>query len=186
MYVNKKGKAYTETSTTEAKDDVLEGSAAKQAVKERGPHTAALRQLKLHRQEDSKQMQNEEQEVSSLIKIGVELQDDNQCNAGNHKEATRILCPFEHVQGQPMSTENPTSDSLVQTKRLSLAVHNAKNHVLTPPKRDHGMVKNQKTHMLQQESRWQRPLEDLLVTDSAVKVQGNNEWIDVNLPRDEG
>ncbi|KAI2667402.1 Gag polyprotein [Labeo rohita] len=101
VYVNKtsedtieKGKAYTETSTTEAKDDVLEGSAAKQAVKERGPHTAALRQLKLHRQQDS----------------------------------------------QPMSSENPTSDSLVQTdERLSLAVHNAKNHVLTPPKRDHGV-----------------------------------------------
>ncbi|KAL0153961.1 hypothetical protein M9458_050718 [Cirrhinus mrigala] len=195
VYVNKtseetieKGKAYTETSTTEAKDDVLEGSAAKQAVKERGPHTAALRQLKLHRQQDSKQMQNEEhKEVSSLIKIGVELQDENQCSEGNHKEATRILCPFEHVQGQPMSNENPTSDSLVQTdERLSLAVHSAKNQVLTPPKRDHGMVKIQKTHMSQQESRWQRSLEDLLVTDAAVKEQGNNEWIDVNLPRDEG
>ncbi|KAI2666927.1 Transposon Tf2-6 polyprotein [Labeo rohita] len=123
VYVNKtsedtieKGKAYTETSTTEAKDDVLEGSAAKQAVKERGPHTAALRQLKLHRQQNSKQMQNKERkDVSSLIEIGVELQDENQCSEGNHKEATRILCPFEHVQGQPMSNENPTSDSLVQT-----------------------------------------------------------------------
>ncbi|RXN14485.1 CLIP-associating 2 isoform X20 [Labeo rohita] len=87
-------------------------------------------------------MQNKERKgVSSLIEIGVELQDENQCE-GNHKEATRILCPFEHVQGQPMSNENPTSDSLVQTdERLSLVVHNAKNHVLTPPKRDHGMVK---------------------------------------------
>ncbi|KAI2666669.1 Gag polyprotein [Labeo rohita] len=195
VYVNKtredtieKGKAYTETSATEAKDDVLEGSAANQAVKERGPHTVALRQLKPHRQQGSKQMQNEEcKEVSSLIEIGVEQQDDNQGSEGNHKEATRILCPSEHVQGQPMSNENPTSDSLVQNdERLSLAVHSAKNQVLTSPKRDHGMVKTQKTHMSQQESRWQRPLEDHLVTDAAVKVQGNNEWIDVNLPRDEG
>ncbi|KAI2666542.1 Archaeal Lon protease [Labeo rohita] len=150
VYVNKtsedtieKGKAYTETSTTEAKDDVLEGSAAKQAVKERGPHTVASRQIKLHRQQDSKQMQNEECKVSSLIEIGAELQDDNQCSEGNHKEATRILCPFEHVQGQPMSNENPTSDSLVQMdERLSLAVHNAKNQVLTPSKGAHGIVPN--------------------------------------------
>ncbi|KAL0149698.1 hypothetical protein M9458_054981 [Cirrhinus mrigala] len=72
-------------------NDVLEGSAANQAVKERGPHTAALRQLKLHRQQDNKQMQNEEhKEVFSLIEIRVELQDDNQCSEGNHKE----IMPF--------------------------------------------------------------------------------------------
>lgn len=33
-----KGKAYTEVSTTEAKDNVVVGGAVKLAVKERGPH----------------------------------------------------------------------------------------------------------------------------------------------------
>jgi len=35
-------KAYTEVSTTEAKDDVLVDDAAKQAVKERGARTVGL------------------------------------------------------------------------------------------------------------------------------------------------
>jgi len=37
-----------------------------------------------------------------------------------------------------------------------------------------------------QEYRWEKPTEDLLVSDAAVKALGNNECIDVNLPRDEG
>ncbi|KAI2646917.1 Altered inheritance of mitochondria protein 44 [Labeo rohita] len=70
-------KAYTETSTIEAEDDVLEDSAANQVIKERA---------------------------------------------------------------RPMSNENPTSDSLVQSdERLSLAIHNAKNQVLIPPKGAHGV-----------------------------------------------
>lgn len=70
VYANKKGKAYTETSTTEAKDDVLVGSAAKQAVKERGEHAAALRQLQQESQTvlHSKQIQIElSRKQSSLL-----------------------------------------------------------------------------------------------------------------------
>lgn len=193
VYANKKGKAYTETSTTEAKDDVLVGSAAKQAVKERGEHAAALRQLQQESQTvlHSKQIQIElsRKQSSLLMEDGKKLHDDNQCIKENHKE--NGLCLFEHVTGQPMSNENLTSDSLVQTdERLSLAVHNAKNQVLAPPKGGHGIVPNkwvkiQKTDV-SQEYRWERPTEDLLVSDAAVKALGNNEWIDVNLPRDEG
>lgn len=182
-----------ETSTTEATEDVLVDSAAKQAVKERGKHAAALRQLQQNSQNvlHSKQIQIElARKQSSLLMEDVKKHDDNRCLKENHKE--NGLCPFEHVTGRPMSTENLTSDSLVQTdERLSLAVHNAKNQVLAPPKGSHGLVPNKwvkikKTDVSQQEYRWERPIEDLLVTDTAVKAQGNNEWIDVNLPRDEG
>lgn len=199
MYANKtnedpipKVKAYTEVSTTEAKDDVLVDGAAKQAVKERGAHTAALRQLEQDRQPDSKQMQNEvHKEKTPLMENGVELHEDNQCSEDDHRKTG--LSVFEHVTGRPMPNENLTSDSLVQTdERLSLAVHNAKDKVLTPPKGGHGRVTIKKTQRSMKESRWKSPRQDLLVADGAVKVQRKEKWIDVSqwdlkhLPRDEG
>lgn len=180
MYANKtnedpipKVKAYTEVSTTEAKDNVLVEGTAKQAVKERGAHTAALRQLEQDRQPDSKQMQNEvhKEEKTSLMENGVELHEDDQCSENDHRKTGLY---FEHVTGRPMPNENLTSDSLVQTnERLSLAVHNVKDKVL-------------------KESRWKSQRQDLLVADGAVKVQRKEKWIDVSqwdlkhLPRDEG
>ncbi len=96
MYENKtsedtiqKEKEYTETSTTEAKDDVLVGSAAKQAVKERGEHTAALRQIQQDAQTvlHSKQIQTEvsRKQSSMLMEDGAKLHDDNQCIKGKGK-----------------------------------------------------------------------------------------------------
>lgn len=187
-----KVKAYTEVSTTEDKDDVLVDGAAKEAVKERGAHTAALRQLEQNRQPDGKQMQNEvHKEVTSLMENGVELHEDNHCSMDDHMKTG--LCFFEHVTGRPMSNENLTSDSLVQTdERLSLAVHNAKNKVLTPPKGDNGMIMIQKPQRSQRESRWKSPLQNHFVADGAVKVQSKEKWINASqwdlklLPRDEG
>lgn len=167
-----KVKAYTEVSTTEAKDDVLVEGAVIQAVKERGAHTAALRQLQ--QVLPCKLIQNEasRKQMQSVTEAETKLHNDKQCSKDDHKEIG--LCPFEHVTGRPMSNENLTSDSLAQTdERLSLVGHNAKNQ-FSPL-----------------ESR-RESLHDLMVTDEAVKVQRKDEWTDVShwdlkhMPRDEG
>lgn len=166
-----KVKAYTEVSTTEAKDDVQVEGAAIQAVKERGAHTAALRQLQLL---PCKLIPDEapRKQMPSVMEAKTKLHNDKQCSKDDHKEIG--LCPFEHVIGRPLSKENLTSDSLAQTdERLSLVEHNAKNPFSSlESKRD--------------------SLQDLMVTDEAVKVQRKDEWTDVSqwdlkhLPRDEG
>ena len=146
-----KVKAYTEVSTTEAKDDVLVEGAVIQAVKERGAHTAALRQLQ--QVLPCKLIQNEasRKQMQSVMEAETKLHNDKQCSKDDHKEIG--LCPFEHVTGRPMSNENLTSDSIAQTdERLSLVGHNAKNQ-FSPL-----------------ESR-RESLHDLMVTDEAVKVQ---------------
>jgi len=59
-------------------------------------------------------MELSRKQSSLLMEDGKKLHDDNnQCIKENHKE--NGLCLFEHVTGQPMSNENLTSDSLVQT-----------------------------------------------------------------------
>lgn len=189
VYANSKIKADTEVSTDEDKFDVLVDGVAKQAVKERGEHTAALRQLQQdHRSVlDRKQTANENSTKEMLMDGAIELHDGNQCSTDGNR-----LCPFEHALSQPMSTENLTSDSLVQNKaRLSLAVHEDNNKVLSPLKRGHSLeprkwIKIRQPQILPLKSRCQSSHEKVLVSDSINKVQGLDEWINVSLPRDEG
>lgn len=67
-----KGKAYTEISTTEAKDNVIVGGAVKLAIKERRPHRAALRQVQQDAQTvfDSKQIQSKAPKKTIVIVNG--------------------------------------------------------------------------------------------------------------------
>lgn len=189
VYANKKVKGCIEVSTGKNKFDVLVDDVAKQAVKERGEHTAALRQLRQDQQSvlDRKQTAKENSTKEILMDDTIKLHDGNQCSTDGNK-----LCPFEHVPSKPMSTENLTSDSLVQNEvRLSQAVHEDNDQVLSPLKRGHSLVpskwvQTQKPQRLSLKSRWESPLEDVLVSDSIIDLQGLDEWINVSLPRDEG
>ncbi len=108
-----KGKAYTEVSTTEAKDNVVVGGAVKLAVKERGPHRAALRQVQHDAQTvfDSKQIQSKapKKQLSLLMEDETKLHVDNQCSKDNHKE--NGLCPSEHVTGWPIPAKKKTIEA---------------------------------------------------------------------------